>query len=288
MSQDRNSVFTQETNFDDRPINHDLMPKRNVMQDDFGFEAPVESVPLPSNGLVYPQGSVLHGLDSIEIKAMTAKEEDILTSRALIKKGTVISHLLNNCILTRGVNSDMLLSGDRNAIMIALRITGYGSDYHVNVNCPSCGEKSDQDFSLSDLGIKRLEIQPVEFGRNEFEFLLPKSQKKIRFKFMTGRDEQEILETQERMKKTGGVGNNLVTQKLKAAIVAVDGITERSKIELFIQNMPAMDSNQLRKFIDEQEPGVDMSVEMDCPHCDTRSSMRLPLGPSFFWPDSAR
>jgi len=107
---------------------------------------------------------------------MTAKEEDILTSRALIKKGTVISHLLSNCIVTNGVNSDMLLSGDRNAVMVSLRITGYGAGYNVEVPCPSCGEKSKHEFDLSSLEVKRLNIAPVEPGCNEFElsFLLLK------------------------------------------------------------------------------------------------------------------
>lgn len=292
MSQDRNSVFTNDLTPEMQSANSDLMPKRNVMRDDFGFDVPVESVPLPSNGLVYPQNSVLHGLDSIEIRAMTAKEEDILTSKALIKKGTLISHLLNNCIVTRGVNSDMLLSGDRNALMVALRVTGYGSDYNVSVACPHCGEKSEQNFSLGDLGIKRLQIEPVELGRNEFEFLLPKSGKRVRFKFLTGRDELDMHELQERMKKTGGIGNNLVTQRLKYAITAVEGssgyVTEKSKIDMFIQNMPAMDSMALRKYIDDNEPGLDMTVEMECPHCDSESSLRLPIGPSFFWPDAKR
>lgn len=292
MSQERNSVFTNDLESDTPTPNLDFMPKRNVMRDDFGFDIPIESIPLPSNGIVYPQNSVLHGLDSIEIRAMTAKEEDILTSKALIKKGTLISQLLNNCIVTRGVNSDMLLSGDRNALMVALRITGYGSDYGVTVACPHCGEKSDQTFSLGNLGIKRLAIEPVELGRNEFEFLLPKLNKKIRFKFMTGRDELDMHEMQERMKKTGGIGNNLVTQRLKYAITAVESsagyITEKTKIDMFVQSMPAMDSMSLRKYIEDNEPGLDMTVEMSCPHCDTESNLRLPIGPSFFWPDSKR
>jgi hypothetical protein len=286
MSEDqgRNAVFTQGN---DGPAGvHPHMPRKNVMLEDFGYEVPVESVPLPSGGVTYPPNSVLHGKDSVEIRAMTAKEEDILTSRALIKKGTVITHLLNNCITTHGANADAMLSGDRNAVMVALRITGYGADYNVDVSCPNCNEKSKQTFDLSSLEIKPLDISPVDVGQNEFEFELPVTKKVVKFKFMTGRDEQEMLRMQERLKKMGNVGNNLVTQRLQAAVISIGGITDKSKIQLFIQNMPARDSLALRRFIDDNEPGIDMNTWMDCPNCMETSQVRLPLGASFFWPDA--
>ena len=103
---------------------------RNVMKDDFGMEVPVESVPLPSRGLIYPVDSSSHNRETIEIKAMTAREEDILTSRALIKKGTVITQLIKSCVVDKSINVESMISGDRNALMTAIRITGYGSDYN--------------------------------------------------------------------------------------------------------------------------------------------------------------
>ena len=118
----------------------------NVMKDDFGFEVPVESVPLPSKGTVYDADNPLHGKETLEIKAMTAKDEDILTSRALIKKGTVITHLLKSCLIDKTINPEHMLSGDRNAIMTALRVTGYGPEYTVEVDCPACGERSKQNL----------------------------------------------------------------------------------------------------------------------------------------------
>lgn len=284
-NQDRNAIFTQAD--PDGPITPSAgIPRRNVMLEDFGYEVPVESVPLPSGGVTYPPNSVLHGRDTVEIRAMTAKEEDILTSKALIKKGTVISHLLNNCITTHGANADTMLSGDRNAVMVALRITGYGSGYNVEVACPSCGEKSKHEFDLAALEVKRLTLQPTTPGTNEFEFELPVTKKRVKFRFMTGRDEQEIMKMQERLKKTGAAGNQLVTQRLQYAVASIDGISDRTKLQMFIQNMPARDSLALRRFIDEQEPGIDMTAWMDCPHCFEHSPVRLPLGPSFFWPDA--
>ena len=275
----RNEVFGGMAN---------AMPTRNVMKDDFGFEVPVEAVPLPSNGIVYPVEDALHGLETVEIRAMTAREEDILTSRALIKKGTVISHLLQSCLVNKQIKADNMLVGDRNAVMTALRVTGYGSDYSVEVDCPACSERSKQSFDLTSLKIKRLEVNPVSEGANLFEFTLPMTKKTVRFKFLTGKDEQEILQTSERTRKTGQQGENLVTSRLKHAIVSVEGINDKTKIGMFIRNMPARDSLTLRRFIDDSEPGIDMSSWMTCPQCFENSEVRLPMGATFFWPDSDR
>jgi len=256
------------------------------MADDFGYEVPVETVPLPSNGIVYPLDSPLHGLETVDIKAMTAREEDILTSRALIKKGTVISELIKSCLVDKNIDVNKMLVGDRNAIMTALRVTGYGSLYNVEVDCPDCGERSKQDFQLTELPIKRLEISPVAEGANLFEFNLPVTKKKVHFRFLIGEDETDIAVAQERRKKLGSQTDNLVTTRLQHQIVAVDGVKDRSKINVFIRGMPARDSLALRKHVDKHEPGIDMKQWMDCPSCMESSEVRLPMGASFFWPDA--
>lgn len=270
----------------DGAARHPGMPTRNVMKDDFGFEIPVETVPLPSCGVTYSPENPLSGVETIDIRAMTAREEDILTSKALIKKGTVITHLLKSCMVDKTIDPNSMLAGDRNAIMTALRITGYGSEYNVEVDCPACGERSKQAFNLAELPIKRLDLSPVAEGANLFEFKLPVSQKTVRFKFLTGQDEQEIMVTMERKKKTGLSGENLVTTRLQHSIVAIENITDRTKIGMFIRNMPARDSLELRKHIDKAEPGVEMKAWMDCPSCLESSEVRLPMGATFFWPDS--
>lgn len=259
---------------------------KNVMKDDFGFEIPNETVPLPSSGLVYSPDSPLHLRETIDIKAMTAREEDILTSRALIKKGIVITTLLNSCLADKRVNVQEMLSGDRNAIMVALRITGYGTEYSAEVECPSCGAKSKQEFDLSAMPIKRLEIQPIQEGANAFEFKLPLTKKMVHFRFLTGADEEEILVLQERRKKIGSLTDSVVTTKLQYSILSIDGKTDKNIVSSFIRNMPARDSLALRKFMDTHEPGIDMKDEMNCPSCHERSEVRIPLGASFFWPDS--
>lgn len=259
---------------------------KNVMSEDFGYEVPVESVPLPSNGVIYPLESTLHGAETVDIRAMTAREEDILTSRALIKKGTVITELIKSCLVDKSIDVDEMVTGDRNAIMTALRITGYGSQYTVEVDCPECGESSKQDFQLTELPIKRLESSPVAVGANLFEFTLPLTKKTVHYKYMTGKDEANISVLQERRKKQKLQSDNLVTTRLEHQIVAIDGVKDRFKISQFIRSMPARDSLALRKRIDNTEPGIDMTAWMDCPHCFETSEVRLPMGASFFWPDT--
>ena len=262
------------------------IPRRDVLKDDFGFEIPVQAVPLPSGGVCYPVETPMHNNPEVSIKAMTAKEEDILTSRALIKKGTVITELLKSAIVDDGWDPDVMLAGDRNALMITLRTTGYGADYGVEVDCPACGARSKQNFDLSCLPVKTLDIEPVAAGANLFETTLPLTKKVVRFKFLTGKDEAEISVTQDRRKKQGQSVENSVTTRLMHQIVSVDGITDRTKIGFFVRGMPARDSLHLRRFIDEHEPGVDMKSYMDCPSCYEHSEVRLPLGASFFWPDA--
>jgi hypothetical protein len=278
----KNEVFTGQSSGN----NPQGLPTRNVMKDDFGFEVPVESVPLPSKGATYSADSAMHGKELVSIKAMTAKEEDILTSKALIKKGTVISELLKSCVVEPGFDPDATLTGDRNALMVALRITGYGSEYKVEVDCPACGERSKQSFDLTQLPIKRLDIDPISLGANLFEVELPLTKKKVRWKFLTGKEEREMSQTQERKKKQGMLNDNLVTTRLTHSIHSVGEVTDKTKIGFFIRNMPARDSLFLRKYIDKNEPGIDMKSWMDCPSCLESSEVRLPLGASFFWPDT--
>lgn len=258
-----------------------------VPVDDLGYQVPVDTVPLPSRGLCYPTTSVLHGQDKIDIRAMTAKDEDILTSRALIKKGTVISHLLRSCIVDKRVNPNELLSGDRNAILVALRITGYGPQYVVEIQCPSCGHKEATDFDLSDMEIKWLDIEPLAKGENIFQMQLPVSKKQLRFRFLTGKDEEELaLDLETRKKKLKTSMDNLITSRLHRSIVAVDGREDRGFISKFINNMPVGDSRALRKFIEEHEPGIDMSATHMCSSCDAVNEVEVPIGASFFWPDA--
>ena len=259
--------------------------KSNVMLDDFGIDIPAESVPLPSRGVIYSNES-LRDTETLDIKPMTAKEEDILTSRAYIKNGTVISKLISSCLIDKSINPDDLISGDRNALLIALRITGYGADYTLEINCPACGKTNTSTFDLSSLPIKRLQIDPVESGENIFEVQLPVTKKNVRVKFLNGHDEKEMMIINERKKKNGFNVESAVTDRLTRSIISIEGITDKNKISLFVQHMPARDSLALRRFLDDYEPGVDMKSHMTCKHCHEESEVDLPIGATFFWPDA--
>lgn len=294
MSDDRdskNAVFSQQGQ---QPLPAGVdprMPRQTAAEKvkaDFGLDIPQELVPLPSLGKVYPPESPLFGLETVEIKAMTAKEEDILTSRALLKKGTVITELIKSCLIDRSIDPLQLLSGDRNALMVAIRITGYGADYNVELECAECSAKTQHAFDLSALPIKRLEIDPVQAGSNLFEFELPYSKKRVRFKFMTGRDEEEILHMNEKQKKLALGAESNVTTNLLYAISSIDGVSDRGKIASFIKMMPARDSLALREYIRENEPGIVMRQETTCQACGHSEEVGMPLGVNFLWPQARR
>lgn len=260
---------------------------QDTMKDEFGFEIPVETVPLPSQGKVYPEGHPLHHQSTLDITAMTAREEDILTSRALIKKGTVITELLRSCLVDKRIRPEDMLSGDRNALMVAIRITGYGREYEAEITCEACGETGEVTFDLAQLPIKTLSLEPLTPGTNLFEFKLPTTKALIHFSFLTGAAEEELVAHHERMKKKLNLSvESLVTSRLEKSIVSVNGIEDRNKIAHFVRRMPASDSRALRQFMELHEPGIDMRVMTECKYCGEAQLVNMPIGVKFFWPDA--
>jgi len=255
---------------------------------DFDMEIPVDAVPLPSKGKVYDASHALSGKTEVEYRAMTAREEDLLMSPALIKRGTVITELIKACLINRSIDVSTLLSGDRNALMIAIRSSGYGSPYEPTFVCPSCGFKNDLTVNLSELPIKPLEIEPTSPGLNHFKFKLPKTGKTIGFKFLTGKEEEEILAEVDFRKKKGMLNSNIVTARLQRSIVDIEGTADRNTINKFVSFLPAADSLALREYIDQHEPGVEMTVPFTCKSCDHFEEVTMPMGATFFWPNSRR
>lgn len=254
---------------------------------ELGLDIPVEEVPLPSNGKIYPSSSALHNRETISIRAMTTREEDILTSRALIKKGTVITELIKSSIVDRNVDVRDMIAGDRNALMVAIRIMGYGPLYKVDIQCSGCEKKnSDYEFSLDMLELKRLVIEPISPGQNLFSFALPLSKHNVEFKFLTGKDEEEIVVTQEKMKKMGVENEKLVSSRLKYSVVSIAGKTDRSLINSAIDKMLARDSLELRRHMEKNEPGISMNQEFVCKFCDHTEEVAIPIGTNFFWPQT--
>lgn len=287
----KNSIFAAQQAAQGGLPNVQGMPVQTAAQaarQAIGFDLPVAEVPLPSKGLVYPDGP-LAGAETIELKPMTAREEDILMNRTLVRKGTVVSELIKSCLIDKNIDVNSMISGDRNALMIAVRITGYGADYSPKVTCPACESQQDFSVNLESLPVKELDLEKLKQvgqGQNAFEFVLPFSKKTVIFKFLTGKEEERILQDIEAKRKKGIVQENLVTTKLMNSIIAIEGNAERSFINQFCQHMPARDSLALRKVLDASEPGVDMSSDFTCNSCGHTEVLTVPLGPSFFWPNA--
>lgn len=254
-------------------------------QDD-GYVVPLSTVKLPSRGLIYPPENPLYLAESVDVKSMTAREEDILSSPALIKKGTVISTLMKACITNRTIDPDKMLGGDRNAILITIRVSAYGPEYNARVKCPSCDEEQDTVFNLSKLPMKMLEEQPLDGpGTNAFSFVLPSSQRAVRFKLMTADEVTRLEHEAELARKAKGalVAEQGVTMRLRAQILSIEGVTQE-KLPAAISNMPARDSRALRKRMDDLAPGVDMVQSFECEACGKATEVDVPLGTEFFWP----
>ena len=247
---------------------------------------PSEVVDLPSKGLLYPKDHPLAS-GQIEIKYMTAKEEDILTSRTLIQKGIVLDKLMESVIVQDGVKLDDLLLGDKNAIMIATRILGYGKDYSVELVDPDSGEKQKETFDLTKIEDKKIDEKLFKGGKNEFDFELPASKVKITFKLLTHKDEKEVdeeLKALKKFQKESGVTSEITT-RLKKAILSVDGDQTRKRINEFVDNeLLSRDSLALREYLREITPDVDMSFTFVSEATGEETDMDIPLNVEFFWP----
>lgn len=272
---EKNSIFTQEIQQQQTQQGDQLLP--------------AELAPLPSNGLVYDQSSSLFGRESLEIYPMTAREEDILTNKVFLKKGTVITELIKSCLVDKSVEPRNLLVGDRNAITVAIRVTGYGAEYSTNIACSECDTKFDNEFDLSQLSIRRLSIKPLSPGLNRFEFTLPYSKKVVHFQFTTGKIEEELSELQTRLKKIGPTASNSVTAGLISSIVSIDGNENKAEITAFVNSKKfrACDSLALRNYIRSNEPGIIMEQEVECPSCNNKEVVSIPFGITFLWPNAS-
>ena len=248
---------------------------------------PSETITLPSRGWFYPEG---HPLASGELECflMTAKHEDILTSKNLIQRGIVIDKLLEALIANPLVKLDDMLLGDKAAIMIAARILGYGKDYPVSINCSKCGERNEVTIDLQNLEEKTSEFFTSENkGKNVFSFILPNSRKNIIFKFLTHEDEKAVRTEIDGMKKIlkSEVGSEMTT-RIRRSVISIDGNEDGEYIRSFINSMPARDSKALRDYIRKNAPDVDLMYPFVCKECGNETRLEVPIDITFFWPDA--
>ena len=276
-----------ETEQEKVPAMQEALQNANLQRQQSGFSVPTELVSLPSQGRIYPKNTTLHNLIEVEVRHLIAPDEDILTSRSLIRSGKMIDALLANCIVNKTIRPEDMIAGDKNAIMVFLRVSGYGSDYDVTLQCSLCQEQNVKwSFDLSKLEMNVLELDPVAEGENKFEYTFP-SNTVVEFKFLSSKEEREITETQEALKKkTNMVIDKNVTTRFKKQIIAVNGVTEQKTINLFVDSMRATDSRAFRKYLAEHDPDVIFKQDFTCSVCGGTKEVDVPITAEFFWPDS--
>jgi hypothetical protein len=238
------------------------------------FKFPTEEVELPSKGLIYPKD---HPLSSgkVEIKYMTAKEEDILSNQSFIQKGTVLEKLLRSVIVSKDINVDDLIIGDKNAVLIATRILGYGKDYKVTI----AGQ--DESIDLTELENREFDESLITPGVNEFNYTLPSTGVVLTYKIITGRDEKAIEREIAGLKKVNKESDPSISTRLKFMILSVDGNEEKKFVREYIDNrFLARDSRAFRSHVSDIQPDIDLKYITE-----SGEEVLVPIGLSFFWPD---
>lgn len=247
---------------------------------------PTQVIDLPSKGYFYKSDNPLSS-GRIELFYPSARDEDILTSKNLLRKGIVIDQFISGLIVEPNIKLNTMLLGDKNALIYASRILAYGSEYNVKVTCPNCGEKQTVSINLNTIEHKEIDFSGFEQEVNEFDFTLPFSKIPIKYKFLTHKDEKNIndhLKGQKKLAKRTGKEHEITT-RLKELVIEIDGDTTQKAINEYIDNdMLSKDSLALRKHLVKYTPDLDTTFLFTCDNCINEEEMDIPLDVSFFWP----
>ena len=252
----------------------------------FDFVTPTEIVDLPSKGKFYPEGHPLHGVDQIEIRFMTAKDEDILSSPTLLKRGIAIDRFLQNIIIDKNIDVRSLLIGDKNALIIASRITGFGHEYPVGMTCSTCGHQHDYVFDLTEIDAKAPgdldELGATLTDEGTIKTTLPYTKVEAQIRPLLVEDEYKIADV---VKKQEGRGQDPspYTTQLKAMICALNDVSNRAQIHQFVDIMPTRDSKHINSIYNKVFPNVDMKQRVVCPQCAAAEEVNVPITVNFFW-----
>tara|TARA_R100000008_G_scaffold76063_1_gene55653 strand:+ start:393 stop:1229 length:837 start_codon:yes stop_codon:yes gene_type:complete len=260
-------------------LNTDVPPTTQAMQ----FIVPTEIVELPSKGLFYDEGHPLHEKDTVEIRHMTTKEEDILINQSYIKNGIVIDKLIQSVLITPQVNVKDLLVGDKNAITVACRIHGYGPEYETKYTCPSCNNSQTYVFDLNEVSnndfasyLEEFDAQ-VDYDRKTITLPIPRTNTKLELK---------ILKDDASSKKAKKKNTGTITRQYEKMIYSVNGNSDRQYVKSYIASMSALDSRYLRAAYAKIVPSVDFTCDFECEQCSFTSEVEVPLNADFFWPQA--
>jgi hypothetical protein len=275
------------------------IPRALQQQNNFGFSfaVPTEFVTLPSEGECYPQGNTLCGVKKVEIKQLTAREEDILSNEEYILEGVVFDKLLESILCDKGINPKDFVSGDRNAILTKTRSSGYGSDYEVTALCPKCTSATKFTFDLSDIRAKKMSLKDFDFevthdpDRKTYQLHLPKADIMVSFRLMTGQDEAFVKEARQKQEKLG-LDNNWTINFLRRIICGVkfdlnrpDMSTDKELINKLIEVLPATDFRRIKSVYDKVMPDIETTQNVVCSSCSEKSDLEVPFTMGFFWPN---
>ena len=251
----------------------------------FSFATPTEIVELPSKGRFYPPEHPLHNEETIEIKYMTAKEEDILTSPALLKKGVALDRLIQNVILDKDISVDTLLSGDKSAIMIASRINGFGAEYRTKVLCPSCSNESEATFDLSEVeayyGDDYGDHDVASTENGTFIIKTPVTKLDVEVRLLNSKDESYLVKRQTAKNKSDL--DTSLSDMIRMILVSVNGQNGHDFFRQFIEHLPAADSRYIRAAYSKLVPAPDMRQNFVCPSCSHEEEVEIPMSVGFFW-----
>jgi hypothetical protein len=264
-----------------RPTVNNPVPAVTPLESKF----PTEVINLPSKGWFYsPESSLSNG--SIELKMMTAKEEDILTSRNLIQKNIVLDKLLESIVIDKSIKLDDMLICDRNAVFFAIRRLAYGDQYDAKITCGRCAKENDISIDLSKLDNRPFEFEKHPKGENNFTFKLPHSGVTVGFKLLTKKDENAIDQELTGLAKVYKDVSKEVTTRLSHLLTSVDGNSEKTRIRKFVnEELLSKDSLALRKYIRDNMPDIDSTFDFTCNSCGLERKEETPMGASFFWPN---
>lgn len=265
---------------------------QNQQNQGISYIAPTQHVGLPSHGVFYPEGHQLHEVDSLEIKQMTAKEEDILTNASYIKNGTVLDKLMRS-LLVENIDLDSLTIGDKNAILIAARSSAYGNDYEATATCPHCSAKNTINIDLDEvLDVDEPSFDQLPDGcefdteRKTLKVVLPRTRLQFELRPRIGADDTFLQQKRKKLKKLGLKDDTTsMIASFSQITVAIDGNAEKHFITKTIENLPAFDFRYLRNCYQDSMPDVNMHTFLECSTCGAEEVISVPMNADFLWPD---
>ena len=271
-------------------------PTQTAERTGLNFVTPTEFVEIPSRGRFYHDGHPLRGKSTVELKQMTAKEEDILTSKSLLKQGVAIDRFLQSVLVDKSIHTDSLLVGDKNALIVAARCSGYGDSYATKITCPACGTVGEIDIDLEECKTHRhgyvqteaeKPLEGVEGPTNVGTYIitLPVTKARFEVRMMTGKEEKifsKRLETRRKKKQ----GEALLTDQFKTFTVSINGVNIVRQVYAYIDNLPVKDSRFLRTAYNQICPALELKHGFTCDDCGYEQEVEVPITAQFFWPDA--